>query len=169
MTHHHYDVDHLISLIQYFQDTYSLKVILEPGEAVVYQAAYLMTTVLDVIENPKGIDRVIIDSSATAHMPDVLEMPYRPMIVDSQPENEAPYSYQIGGVSCLSGDIIGNYAFERPLHVGDQLVFQDMAQYTMVKTTHFNGIPLPDIYIGKQDGSFLNVNSSSYTQFKERL
>ena len=167
ITSQNYDIDQLLTIIDRLQSSYSCKVILEPGESVVYRAAYLVATVLDIVDN--GMKIAILDTSATAHMPDVIEMPYRPNIVDSFLPNEAPFTYKIGGVSCLSGDVIGDYSFNTPLTVGSRLIFEDMAQYTMVKNTHFNGIPLPDIYVARQAGELENVKSFSYTNFKNRL
>ncbi|MDA3873670.1 MAG: carboxynorspermidine decarboxylase, partial [Kiritimatiellae bacterium] len=133
-----YDRERLIRLVKRLRETYSLQVILEPGEAVALHAGWLVSEVLDVFDS-QGIRHAILDSSATAHMPDVLEMPYRPHILDSGQPGEKAHTYKQGGITCLAGDRIGDYSFDHPLHRGDRLVFTDMAIYSMVKTSHFNG------------------------------
>ena len=121
-----------------------LEVYLEPGEAVALNAGFLVTTVLDIMQN--GIDIAILDTSAACHMPDVLEMPYRPPLQGAGQPGEKPYTFRLGGPTCLAGDVIGDYSFDRPLHPGDQLVFEDMALYSMVKTNTFNGMVLPPFH-----------------------
>lgn len=162
-----YDVDHLISLINRFREKYNnIPVYLEPGEAVALDAGVLIATVEDVIHN--GMDIAILDTSATCHMPDVLEMPYRPHIIGSGAPNEKEFTYRLAGLTCLAGDVIGDYSFDRKLTVGDQLIFCDMAIYSMVKTNTFNGIKLPSIYISS-DGKIESVRTFSYSDFKNRL
>lgn len=146
---------------------YGLEVYLEPGEAIALDAGVLVTKVIDILEGEKV--NAILDTSAACHMPDVIEMPYRPPLKDSGMPGEKLYNYQLGGPSCLAGDIIGEYSFDHPLKVGDLLVFQDMAIYTMVKTNTFNGIPLPDILLQKESGEIEKVKTFGYEDFKERL
>ena len=162
-----YNKDRLINTINEFQKKYNVTVILEPGEAVVYNAGVLVAKVLDIVNNK--LDIAILNTSATAHMPDVLEMPYSPDIVNGFDKNVKKYTYRLGGNTCLSGDIIGEYSFETPLQIGDELTFKDMAQYTMVKNTTFNGINLPSIYIQKKDKSLVKLKSFGYNDFKQRL
>lgn len=165
-----YDVELLIRLINDVKaecsgDT-ALDVYLEPGEAVALNAGVLVTSVLDILENGKKL--VILDTSATCHMPDVLEMPYRPEIVGAGMPGEKPYEYTFGGPTCLAGDVIGTYSFDRELKVGDRLVFCDMAIYSMVKNNTFNGMPLPDIAVVQND-VFRYVKQFGYDDFKGRL
>lgn len=167
VTRPNYDRELLVRLINRFQDTYNVQVILEPGEAMVVNAGVLETTVVDIVKNDMEI--AIIDSSATAHMPDVLEMPYRPDIKGAGKPNEKKYTYRIGSTTCLSGDVIGDYSFDTPLNIGDRVVFQDMAQYTMVKNTTFNGIDLPNIAIKRESGEIELVKEFGYEDFKRRL
>ena len=138
-----YDVDRLCNIIKGFQERYGLEVYLEPGEAIALNAGMLVTTVLDIIERDKPI--AVLDTSAAAHMPDVLEMPYRPELIGAGMEGEKEFTYQLGGLSCLAGDVIGDYSFDQPLNVGQRLVFLDMLHYTMVKNNTFNGVNLPTI------------------------
>jgi carboxynorspermidine decarboxylase len=163
-----YDVDGLIQLLQEFKARYPhLKVYLEPGEAVGWQTGYLSATVLDIVHN--DIDIAILDTSAEAHMPDTLAMPYRPDIRDASVANEKKYTYRLGGNTCLAGDIIGDYSFDTPLKVGDTIILEDMIHYTMVKTTTFNGINLPSIAIKRKDGSFELIRKYNYQSYKDRL
>ncbi len=162
-----YDMNILCDHINRFQEKYNVQVILEPGEAVVFDAGYLVAEVIDIVHNKMNI--AILDASATAHMPDVLEMPYRPDIIDAAVFEEKKYSYRLGGNTCLSGDIIGEYSFDAPLKIGQKIVFTDMAQYTMVKNTLFNGIELPRIYIFSES-KVLNCNKEfGFEIFKTRL
>ncbi len=140
-----YDVDLLCELVQSFGKKYGVRVYLEPGEAIALNAGLLVATVLDVIQN--DMDIAILDTSASCHMPDVLEMPYRPSVVGAAEPGRNPYTYRLAGLSCLAGDVIGDYSFPAPLKVGDRLVFEDMAHYTMVKNTTFNGVRLPSIAV----------------------
>ncbi len=144
-----------------------MQVYLEPGEAVALNAGFLVTEVLDTMKN--GMDIAILDTSAACHMPDVLEMPYRPNIIGAGQPNEKPYTYRLGGPTCLAGDIIGDYSFDSPLKSGDRLVFCDMAIYTMVKNNTFNGMPLPSIVLRTADGEYKTVRSFGYEDFKCRL
>lgn len=167
ITREDYDIPLLEKCIKRMQDTYGLEVYLEPGEAVALNAGYLVTTVLDTIKN--GIDIAILDTSATCHMPDVLEMPYRPPLFDSGEPGEKLYTYRLGGPTCLAGDIIGDYSFDQPLKPCDRLIFGDMAIYTMVKNTTFNGMPLPTIAVKKKDGDCEIIRQFGYEDFKMRL
>lgn len=163
-----YDVEKLISLIRHVKETYHLEVYLEPGEAVALNAGLLKATVLDKVENG-GITTLILDASAACHMPDVLEMPYRPPLMDSGQPGEKSYTYRLSSFTCLAGDIIGDYSFDRELGEGDVLYFEDMAIYSMVKNNTFNGIPLPDLVVKKADGSCELVKRFGYDDFKGRL
>ncbi len=167
ITRSDYDIDALIRAVNAFQDKYAVEVYLEPGEAVALNAGYLVSTVLDVVEN--GIQIAIMDTSAACHMPDVLEMPYRPDIIGSGFPGKRSYTYRLAGPTCLAGDIIGDYSFNTPLKPGDKLIFKDMAIYTMVKNNTFNGINLPSIATLKTDGSVHLVKSFGYKDFKARL
>ncbi len=162
-----YDVELLIETIKNFRDKYGLEVYLEPGEAVALNAGYLVTTVLDTFEN--GCEIAITDASAACHMPDVLEMPYRPEIIGAGKPGEKSYTYRLGGNTCLAGDIIGDYSFDNRLGSGDRLVFCDMAIYSMCKNNTFNGIPLPSIYILRENGELSLVKKFHYEDFKARL
>lgn len=162
-----YDVEKLISLITRTQERYGVQVYLEPGEAVALNAGFLVCTVLEIVEN--GISNAILDTSAACHMPDVLEMPYRPPLLDSGLPEEKPYCYRLGGPTCLAGDIIGDYSFDQPLVPGDRLIFGDMAHYSMVKTNTFNGMALPSIAILDQEGNLRVQKTYGYEDFKERL
>lgn len=161
-----YDISLLVERVKRLKTKYGLDVYIEPGEAVALNAGYLITTVREVMNN--GIDIAIVDTSAACHMPDVLEMPYRPFITGSGIPNEKRYTYRLGGPTCLAGDIIGDYSFDEPLEVGRRLVFTDMAIYTMVKNNTFNGMPLPSIYIKEGDKISLH-KMFSYEDFKSRL
>ena len=150
------------------QTTYNINVYLEPGEAVALKAGYLITTVLDIIEADRPT--VIIDSSAACHMPDVLEMPYRPEITGAGLDKEKEYSYRLAGKSCLAGDVISIYSFDVPLQEGDKLIFEDMAIYSMVKTTTFNGLRLPSIALWDSETNIIrSCKDFSYNDFRSRL
>ena len=140
---------------------------MEPGEAVGWQTGYLVATVLDVIKN--GMNLAIVDTSAEAHMPDTLAMPYRAMIRNSGVALEKEFTYRLGGNTCLAGDIIGDYSFDKPLEVGDKIILEDMIHYTMVKTTTFNGIKLPSIVIKKDENCYEIVRNYGYEDYKIRL
>lgn len=162
-----YDRERLIRIIRHLKETYHVEVYLEPGEAVVLQAGVLVATVLDTLYN--GMDLAILDTSAACHMPDVLEMPYRPPMRDSGLPGEKAWTYRLGGPTCLAGDVIGDYSFDRKLEPGSRIVFEDMALYTMVKTNTFNGMPLPSIVYRDRHGKEHLVRSFSYENFKCRL
>ena len=162
-----YDVDRLVRIVRGLKEKYGVQVYLEPGEAVVLNAGTLHARVLDTLHN--GLNIAILDVSAACHMPDVLEMPYRPPLFGSGEAGEKAYTYRLAGPTCLAGDVIGDYSFDSPLKEGDELVFGDMALYTMVKTNTFNGMPLPAIrYLGK-DGKIQTLREVSYEDFKNRL
>lgn len=162
-----YDVELLISCIKQIKEKYGLEVYLEPGEAVALNAGWLVTTVLDTLEN--GCKIAITDASAACHMPDVLEMPYRPNIIGAGEPDEKPYTYRLGGNTCLAGDIIGDYSFDSPLREGDRLVFCDMAIYSMCKNNTFNGVPLPSIYLLEESGEVRLIKRFCYEDFRGRL
>lgn len=163
-----YDLTGLIQRIQHLQKTYDIEIYLEPGEAIAIHTGILISEVLDLTHN--DINLAILDTSATCHMPDTLEMPYRADIFGAGYLSEKPYGYRLGGQSCLAGDVIGDYAFDQPLHIGQRLMFDDMAHYTMVKTTTFNGVPLPAIAVWNSITDELTiVREFSYEDFKYRL
>lgn len=163
-----YDVGLLIDLIRAFRHEHQVDVFLEPGEAIGLQTGVLVSMVLDIVDNDGPI--AILDVSATAHMPDVLEMPYRPEVRGAGMPGELPYDYALGGLSCLAGDMIGTYSFDAPLRVGDKLVFEDMGHYTMVKTTTFNGVRLPSIALyDPGDDSYRVQREFTYEDYRDRL
>ena len=167
ITRDDYDVETLIKCICYLRDKYNVLIYLEPGEAVVLNAGYLVSTVLEVMHNGKDI--AILDTSAACHMPDVLEMPYRPPVWRAGEPGKKAFTYLLTGRSCLAGDVIGEYSFDTRLFEGEQVVFGDMALYTMVKTNTFNGVPLPLIAIRRADGTDEAVRMFDYEDFKGRL
>lgn len=167
ITREDYDTNTLIKCIRHMQDIYGLKVYIEPGEAIALNAGFLVSTVLDIVENGRSI--AILDTSAACHMPDVLEMPYRPEVIGAGKLGEKPYEYRFGGPTCLAGDIIGDYSFDAPLKVGDRVVFCDMAIYSMVKNNTFNGMPLPAIYRYSEEEGLILAKQFGYEDFKERL
>ncbi len=173
MTRENYDVEFLIELLKNFQNKYpNLKLILEPGSAFAWETGILVSTVEDIVEN-HGQKTAILDVSFTAHMPDCLEMPYKPKILSALPDCRgeaclAP-TYRIGGNSCLAGDFMGDWSFEKPLQVGDKIVFNDMIHYTMVKTTMFNGVKHPSIGIWREETGFELVREFSYEDYRNRL
>ncbi len=167
ITREDYDVEKLIKCIKHMKETYDIEVYLEPGEAVALNTGYLVSTVLETLHNE--IDIAILDTSAACHMPDVLEMPYRPQIIGGSQAEEKAYTYRLGSATCLSGDVIGDYSFDIPLKEGDRLVFCDMAHYTMVKNNTFNGINLPSIVLYSEKEGFKIVKSFGYEDFKSRL
>ena len=168
ITRSDYDIPRLERCIKLMSEGYGLTVYLEPGEAIALNAGYLHTQVLEVQHHAGAMDIAILDTSAACHMPDVIEMPYRPPLRDSGQPQEKKYTYRLGGPTCLSGDIIGEYSFDTPLKEGQTLIFEDMAIYSMVKNNTFNGMPLPAIYL-KQDSDYTLIKSFSYTDFKSRL
>lgn len=167
ITREDYDVEALAEMVKRLKETYGVEVYLEPGEAVVLQAGFLVSEVLEVVHN--GMDIAILDTSAACHMPDVLEMPYRPPVKDSGLPGEKACTVRLAGPTCLAGDVIGDYSFDTPLKPGDQVVLEDMALYTMVKTNTFNGMPLPDIVWEGIDGKRKLVKRFGYEDFKNRL
>lgn len=169
ITRDEYNVDNLIRIIKEFKREFPniKEVYLEPGEAVGLNAGFLVAEVLDIVHN--GMDIAILDTSAEAHMPDVLAMPYRPPVVGAGEPGEKRFTYRLGGVTCLAGDVIGDYSFSKPLKVGDRVIFGDMAIYTMVKNTAFNGVRLPDIVIARRDGSLYTTRRFHYEDFRNRL
>ena len=162
-----YDVDALIAAIKAFRAEFDVEVILEPGAGLVVDAGYLVASVIGIHRNEKDI--LILDASASCHMPDVLEVPYRPPILGADEPGVHPHSYIIGGKTCMTGDIIGEYSFAKPLAVGDRLIFGDMMQYSFVKNTTFNGTPLPDIAVLEEDGRYRVLRTFGYEAFRDRL
>lgn len=167
VTREDYDVDLLISEIKRIKAKYAVEVYIEPGEAIALNAGYLATEVLDIVEN--GINTLVLDTSATCHMPDVLEMPYRPPLRNGFEANEKPFTYRLSSNTCLTGDIIGDYSFEKPVEIGDRLYFEDMAIYSFVKNNTFNGIGLPSLYLMDKNGDCRLVKAFGYEDFKGRL
>lgn len=169
MTRRDYDTDHLVALLKAFRAKYpNLEVIMEPGSAFAWQTGFLLTTVVDIVEN-RGIRTAIIDASFTCHMPDCLEMPYKPAIRQSVDPRPGLPTYRIGGNSCLSGDYMGDWSFPRPLEVGDKLIFEDMMHYTTVKTNMFNGIPHPSIALWTCEGELKMLRRFGYEDYKNRM
>ncbi len=163
-----YDVARLEKLLIYARDKWNVQVYLEPGEAVALNAGYLLTRILDIVEN-NGMKIAILDSSAACHMPDVIEMPYTPPLMNAASDDSKPYRYRLAGPTCLSGDVTGDYSFDSELKIGDMLIFGDMAIYTTCKNNTFNGMPLPDIFRLGKDGSFEKLTDFGYGDFKGRL
>jgi len=162
-----YDVEALINAINDFRTAFHVEVILEPGSGLVVDAGYLVATVLDVVHNENAI--AILDASASCHMPDVLEVPYTPTLYGAASPGVYPYTYILGGNTCMAGDVIGEYSFEEPLKAGDKLAFGDMLQYSFVKNNTFNGTPLPDLALLHEDGRYEVVRQFGYDDFKGRL
>ena len=162
-----YDVDRLCRIIESFRRRHDLQIYLEPGEAIALDAGVLVGSVLDIVAGDPA--QVILDLSATAHMPDVLEMPYLPEIRHAGTAGSKPYAYRLGGNTCLAGDRIGDYSFDRPLQIGDRLAFEDMAHYTMVKNTTFNGVRLPAIALRRIEGDIEIVREFGYETYRDRL
>ncbi|MEG0895791.1 MAG: carboxynorspermidine decarboxylase, partial [Oscillospiraceae bacterium] len=165
ITRKDYDIDLLCQCITHIKEKYSVQVYLEPGEAVALNAGYLVSSVLDIVNN--GMNIAILDASAACHMPDVIEMPYRPNVIGDKKDGK--YTYRFGGNTCLAGDIIGDYSFDKPLQVGDKVTFLDMAIYSTVKNNTFNGIRLPDIATYSKAEGIKIHRTFSYSDFKERL
>jgi carboxynorspermidine decarboxylase len=169
MTQSGYDLERLIRTLQQFRLRHPhLEVVLEPGSAIAWRSGPLISTVLDIITRG-GIKIALLDTSATAHMPDVLEMPYRPEVRGAFDPNAKPYTYRFGGLTCLAGDIIGDYSFEQSLKVGERIIFEDMIHYTMVKTTMFNGVVHPSIALLHEDDHLEVIRKFNYTDYKNRL
>ena len=162
-----YDLEKLISLIQEFKGKYNLEVYLEPGEAVGWECGYLVSSVLDIVDN--GMQIAILDTSAEAHMPDTLAMPYRADVRNSGLGGEKTYTYRLTGNTCLAGDVMGDYSFDKPLMVGDRVIFEDQMHYTFVKNTTFNGIKLPSLVVKRIDRSYEIVKEFGYEDYKMRL
>jgi len=162
-----YDIETLIRSIMFFKDKYGVDIYLEPGEAIALNTGFLVSTVLDIVDN--GMKIAILDTSAACHMPDVIEAPYRPNIIDAGMPDEYPYTYRLGGPTCLAGDIIGDYSFKEPLKPGDRIVFCDMAHYTMVKNNMFNGINLPSIAVYSETEGIKVIREFGYEDFVSRL
>jgi len=162
-----YDVEKLIKIIKTFKERYDVEVYLEPGEAVGWEVGYLVSSVLDTFNN--GMDVAILDTSAEAHMPDTLAMPYRAEVRGAAEAGKKKYTYRLGGNTCLAGDIMGDYSFDEPLKVGDKVIFEDQIHYTFVKNTTFNGIKLPSLVLKKLDGSLELVKEFGYEDYKNRL
>ena len=171
ITRSDYDTDLLCRLINDFKKRYNVKVYLEPGEAVVLNTGFLVSTVLDIVPDRNAeMNIVIVDTSAAAHMPDVLEMPYRPNIIGAGKPAEYGYAYRLGGLTCLAGDVIGDYSFPEPLEIGSRVTFTDMAHYTMVKNNTFNGVRLPSIAIvNGETGKIKIIRKFGYKDYRERL
>lgn len=162
-----YDIETLIESILFIKEKYNVDVYLEPGEAIALNTGYLVSTVLDIVHN--GMDIAILDTSATCHMPDVLEMPYRPNIIDAGMPGENEYTYRLGGMTCLAGDVIGDYSFKEPLKPGDKIIFCDMAHYTMVKNHMFNGVNLPSIASYNEEEGLKVVRQFVFEDYSNRL
>ncbi len=162
-----YDIETLVKSIMFFKDKYGVDVYLEPGEAIALNTGYLVAKVLDIVNN--GMNIAILDTSAACHMPDVIEMPYRPNIIGAGKPEEYPHTYRFGGLTCLAGDIIGDYSFKEPLKPGDRLVFCDMAHYTMVKNNTFNGVNLPSIALYTEKEGIKIIKRFGYEDFEGRL
>ena len=168
ITKPNYNIEALVERIKSFQAKYDVQVYLEPGEAIAIHTGVLVSEVLDLTHN--DMDLAILDTSATCHMPDILEMPYRPGIINAGEANEYAHGYRLGGQTCLAGDVIGDYSFDKPLQIGQRLMFDDMSHYTMVKTTTFNGIKLPTIAIWNSISNQVRIiKQFGYQDFKQRL
>ncbi len=167
ITRDDYDIERLVRLVNHMKETYDLQIYLEPGEAVALNAGYLVTEVLDIVDNE--IKTLVLDASASCHMPDVLEMPYRPPLKDSGEAGEKNYTYRLSSNTCLAGDVIGDYSFDKEIKIGDKLYFEDMAIYSMVKNNTFNGIPLPAIAAMDKEGNCRIIKEFGYEDFKGRL
>jgi carboxynorspermidine decarboxylase len=163
-----YDIDHLVKLLVDFKNKYGVKIILEPGSAFTYQTGFLVSTILDIVEN-NGIKTAVLDVSFTCHMPDCLEMPYKPVILGATDEVAGRPTYRMGGISCLAGDFMGNWSFDKELKPGDKIIFEDMIHYTMVKTTMFNGVNHPSIGIWDEKSGFKLIKEFNYQDYKNRL
>ncbi|BAR49634.1 carboxynorspermidine decarboxylase [Tannerella forsythia KS16] len=169
MTCKGYDIDFLLRLLNEFKAKYPhLQIIMEPGSAFFWQTGFLRTTVVDLVEN-NGVETAVIDASFTCHMPDCLEMPYKPAVRHATDAAPGKPTYRIGGCSCLSGDFMGDWSFDRPLHIGDPLIFEDMIHYTTVKTTMFNGIQHPSLAILREDGTLDMLRAFTYEDYKSRM
>lgn len=167
ITRDDYDIDALIGIVNHVKEKYGVLVYIEPGEAVVLDAGFLVSSVVEIVKNDMSI--AILDASAACHTPDVLEMPYRPKIIGAAGKGEKQHLYRLTGPTCLAGDVFGDYSFDGPLSIGDALVFCDMAHYSMVKNNTFNGMPLPSLVIREVSGEYYVVKKFGYSDFKSRL
>jgi carboxynorspermidine decarboxylase len=163
-----YDIEHLIKTLMDFKERYGVNIILEPGSAYTYQTGYLVSTILDIVEN-SGIKTAILDVSFTCHMPDCLEMPYKPVIVGASDARAGEPTYRMGGISCLAGDYMGDWSFDKELRSGDKIIFEDMIHYTTVKTTMFNGVNHPGIGIWGERSGFRLIKEFDHRDYKNRL
>jgi carboxynorspermidine decarboxylase len=163
-----YDIDHLVKLLIDFKNKYNVEIILEPGSAFTFQTGYLVSTILDIVES-NGVKTAILDVSFTCHMPDCLEMPYKPVILGATDEVAAKPTYRMGGISCLAGDYMGNWSFDKKLKPGDKIIFDDMIHYTTVKTTMFNGVSHPSIGIWNEKSGLKLIKEFNYQDYKNRL
>jgi len=168
ITKKNYDIHHLVKILTDFKNRYDVGIILEPGSAFTYQTGFLVSTILDVVEN-NGIKTAILDVSFTCHMPDCLEMPYKPVILGATDEVAGKPTYRMGGISCLAGDFTGNWSFDKELKPGDKIIFEDMIHYTTVKTTMFNGVSHPSIGIWSEKSGFRLIKEFGYQDYKNRL
>jgi carboxynorspermidine decarboxylase len=168
VTKRDYDVERLVRVVRGFRERHGVEAYLEPGEAVALDAGWLAATVLDVNQNG-AVNNAILDASAACHMPDVLEMPYRPAVISGGEPGEKPFTFRLGGPTCLAGDVIGDWSFDRPLTPGDRVVFADMAHYTMVKNNMFNGVNLPAIALWSAAKGARVIRRFGYRDYKERL
>jgi len=168
ITKKNYDINHLIKILLDFKNKYDVKITLEPGSAFTYQTGYLVSTILDIVEN-HGIKTAILDVSFTCHMPDCLEMPYKPVILGATDERPGKPTYRMGGISCLAGDYMGNWSFDKELKPSDKIIFDDMIHYTTVKTTMFNGVNHPSIGIWNEKSGFKLIKEFNYQDYKNRL
>ncbi len=163
-----YDIDHLVNLLTEFRSKYGVEVVLEPGSAFTYQTGYLVSTILDIVES-RGIKTAILDVSFTCHMPDCLEMPYKPVILGATDERAGKPTYRMGGLSCLAGDFMGEWSFDQELRPGDKIVFDDMIHYTTVKTTMFNGVSHPSIGLWEERSGLRLIREFTYEDYRNRL
>jgi len=168
MTRVGYDTDHLVNLLQRFKEKYEVNIILEPGSAIAWDTGDLVANIIDIVEN-HGVRTLMTDVSFTAHMPDTLEMPYRPVIIGATTDAAGPNQFRIGGTSCLSGDFMYEYSFEKVPFIGDKIIFKDMIHYTLVKTTMFNGVKHPDIGVIKSNGRYQTLRSFNYADYHDRM
>ncbi len=169
LTHRDYDLDSFCGALRGFREKYAVETVLEPGGAMVLDAGCLVATVLDTLTNPSGRRMAVLDTSASCHMADVLNMPYRPDVRSAGKPGEKAHTYIFGGKSCLSGDIIGEYSFDAPLKPGARIVFEDMLQYNLVKNSAFNGVQLPDIVAVDENGNYEVISRFGYEDFVSRL
>ncbi len=167
ITKNSYNIEKIIGLIKEFREKFSIEIYIEPGEAVGWETGYLVSTVLDTFHN--GMDLAILDTSAEAHMPDTLAMPYRADVRGAGVANEKKYTYRLGGNTCLAGDIMGDYSFDEPLKVGDKIIFEDQIHYTFVKNTTFNGIKLPSLVLKRKSGKIELIKEFGYEDYRDRL